>query len=289
MRVQLGKVRPVYLVSLVVVAAVGTCALFFSSRWTGGGGTRRRPPSPPRREAQKAFVVRDGAKGSVIVGGQTRDDVFRYGEELEATCAGAGWKDCVMRRPSDGAIIELTRGDVSFKAIPRSTQFAARRTGVYPEGFGVDARTWLREGQRVDLVEFDVRKGDQYAKIRSPEGYVALKDLQDHPMTKEERAIAIEQAAAERKMLAQAREAKILARQAYGPMLRERYLDQNLDIKVRISGKAADRITLEYVLFNDVWSHKMKDSPLISEIRDLGFRRLDMENGYDWHIYWDFK
>lgn len=79
-----------------------------------------------------------------------------------------------------------------------------------------------------------------------------------------------------------------LARVAYGESLRERFLDKNLDIKVRVSGADGDRMTLEFALFNDVWAHRIQKDGLLDEIRDNGFKRLDMV-AYDYHVSWDLS
>ena len=71
-------------------------------------------------------------------------------------------------------------------------------------------------------------------------------------------------------------------------MLRDRFLDKGLDIKVTVSGSKADRITLKYVLFNDVWSHRMQKDGLLAELRNLGFKRVTLTDTYDYTIYWDF-
>lgn len=81
---------------------------------------------------------------------------------------------------------------------------------------------------------------------------------------------------------------EIEGRQLYGEMLRDRFLDKGLDIKVTVSGSKADRITLKYVLFNDVWSHRMQKDGLLAELRNLGFKRVTLTDTYDYTIYWDF-
>lgn len=69
-------------------------------------------------------------------------------------------------------------------------------------------------------------------------------------------------------------------------LLRESFLDRGLDIKVRVTGKNYDRLKLTYVLFNDVWSHKLQKEGLISEWCGMGFQRIDLTDGYDWAVYW---
>jgi len=81
-------------------------------------------------------------------------------------------------------------------------------------------------------------------------------------------------------------EVKKAQRLAAESLLREKYLDQGLDIKVDVSGKNADRITLTYVLFNDVWTHRFQKDGGLDALRDMGFKRVDLKDGYDYHVYW---
>jgi hypothetical protein len=74
-------------------------------------------------------------------------------------------------------------------------------------------------------------------------------------------------------------------RRAVGRLLRERFLDNSMDVKVRVTGKNADRIQLEWVLFNDVWSHRLRKEGIIGELCDGGFKRVDLDDGYDWGVY----
>jgi hypothetical protein len=100
-----------------------------------------------------------------------------------------------------------------------------------------------------------------------------------------------EQAATRKQQEQQAaveREVKKAQRLAAESILRERYLDQGLDIEVNVSGKNADRITLTYVLFNDVWTHRFQKDGGLEALRDMGFRRVDLKDGYDYHVYWTF-
>jgi len=78
-----------------------------------------------------------------------------------------------------------------------------------------------------------------------------------------------------------------LARELYAKNLREQFLDKGFDIKVRVSGAQSERITYQFVLFNDVWSHRFQKDGLIDQAAKLGFKRVDMTDGYHWHVYWD--
>jgi len=80
--------------------------------------------------------------------------------------------------------------------------------------------------------------------------------------------------------------AKLMERRLIEGVLRERYLDAGLDIKVKVSGSNADRIKLTYVLFNDVWSHRLSKEGMVSELCGRGFKRIEMSDGYDWGVYW---
>jgi hypothetical protein len=82
--------------------------------------------------------------------------------------------------------------------------------------------------------------------------------------------------------------AQSATRKAYAEKLRERYLDEGMDIKVSVYGKNNANIKLTYVLFNDVWTHKMSKGTLIGEIQTLGFKKLSLSDGYAYNVYWDF-
>ena len=79
----------------------------------------------------------------------------------------------------------------------------------------------------------------------------------------------------------------VLARQFYGKQLRQKYLDQGLDIKVTVSGKESDRVVLQFALFNDVWANRMQKGDLLTEMKKFGFKRVELTDGYRYSIYWD--
>jgi hypothetical protein len=66
-----------------------------------------------------------------------------------------------------------------------------------------------------------------------------------------------------------------------------RFLDQGMDIKVRVMGTNKNRLYLQFVLFNDVWTHKFSKGDLIEEVKAMGFKRVDFDSGYDHHSYFD--
>ncbi len=81
----------------------------------------------------------------------------------------------------------------------------------------------------------------------------------------------------------------VAARKAYALSLREKFLDDGVDIKVSVSGSAATKLKLEYVLFNDVWTHKFQKGSLMQEIGRLGFKEVHFDDGYDYAMVLTFE
>ncbi|MEP7012023.1 MAG: hypothetical protein ABJC13_16985 [Acidobacteriota bacterium] len=77
-------------------------------------------------------------------------------------------------------------------------------------------------------------------------------------------------------------------RQLVADRLRENFLDQGLDIKVRLKGRYKERITFTYVLFSDVWSHRFETEGILDSLQAAGYQRVDMTDDYDWHVHWTF-
>lgn len=80
-------------------------------------------------------------------------------------------------------------------------------------------------------------------------------------------------------------EADINNRISFAENKRQYFLDNNLNIKVNVSGKKKTTITMKYVLFTDVWANKFKDA--LDEYRVLGFKKLILTDGYDYNVYWN--
>jgi N-acetylglucosamine kinase-like BadF-type ATPase len=77
------------------------------------------------------------------------------------------------------------------------------------------------------------------------------------------------------------------SRQAYAKVLREKFLDMRMDVEVSVSGKNSERLYLKYALFNAVWAHDFEKGDLISGFRKLGFKRVDLTDGWQYHVYYD--
>ena len=76
------------------------------------------------------------------------------------------------------------------------------------------------------------------------------------------------------------------ARELYARVLREDYLDRGYDIEAITGGAQSDRLTLKFVLFNDVWAHNLKKTDFLERARALGFKRVDLTDGWNYHVYW---
>jgi hypothetical protein len=78
-----------------------------------------------------------------------------------------------------------------------------------------------------------------------------------------------------------------MVRRKYAETLRNRFLDNGLDVGVRVSGEDAEKITLSFVAFNEVWARRMSQDGLLEELQVIGFKRVDLTDGYDYGVHWD--
>jgi len=128
-----------------------------------------------------------------------------------------------------------------------------------------------------------------------PEGYPGRDKVIAHlaELKKREAAAAKQQAITEienRKKAASAKAAEmVLARRQFALRLREKYLDEGLDIKVSPSGKDSTQLNLKFPLFNEVWVHKFKKGPIADEVFKMGFKKVDFDDGYDYHVVLSFQ
>lgn len=68
--------------------------------------------------------------------------------------------------------------------------------------------------------------------------------------------------------------------------LRESFLDNGMDVEVKVSGGNRSRITLTYTLMGAVLEHKMEKEGNISALLDLGFKEVVLTDGYDFNRVW---
>lgn len=109
--------------------------------------------------------------------------------------------------------------------------------------------------------------------------YAELLHSAEHPATLAKRKRDADRAIAERLER---------ARREYAEELEDRLLDQGIDAHVRVRGSNATRLEMEYILFSRVWAHQFtKNGEIFRTLRGLGFKRFDIMDGYDYHVYWD--
>ncbi len=77
------------------------------------------------------------------------------------------------------------------------------------------------------------------------------------------------------------------SRFVYGMDLRKKYLDEGLDIKVNVSGDSSESLTLEYILFNDVWDRKFETEGVYQGWIDRGFKEIKITDGDDYEKVYD--
>jgi hypothetical protein len=71
-------------------------------------------------------------------------------------------------------------------------------------------------------------------------------------------------------------------RRAFAGQLRENYLATGADIKVSVSGSHAERLKLEYPLFNDVWLYQFQHNGVIEVLKAKGFTHLILSDGWNY-------
>lgn len=76
------------------------------------------------------------------------------------------------------------------------------------------------------------------------------------------------------------------ARKAYELLLRNQFLDNGLDIKVKVSGKNNENLKLNYILFSDVWARKFETEGFFTTWTTLGFESWALSDGHDYNMRW---
>jgi hypothetical protein len=63
-----------------------------------------------------------------------------------------------------------------------------------------------------------------------------------------------------------------------------------MDVEVTIAARAATTIRMKWVLASRVTAHQFsKNGEFFQNLRNLGFRRLELTDGYDFNWYWDLR
>ena len=77
-------------------------------------------------------------------------------------------------------------------------------------------------------------------------------------------------------------ESKINNRKTYGETLRETYLDNGIDVKIKISGKENTVLTMTYILMSDVEVHQLKKQGVFDQWHNLGFEKAILRDGFNY-------
>lgn len=76
-------------------------------------------------------------------------------------------------------------------------------------------------------------------------------------------------------------------RRDHARVVEQNLLDQRMDATATVSGQNATTLRIQYVLFNRVWANEFsKNVEMFTTLRSLGFRRLELTDGYDFEWAW---
>ena len=78
-------------------------------------------------------------------------------------------------------------------------------------------------------------------------------------------------------------------RAAYAKVLRQGYLDENMDIEVTVSGKANERITLKYALLTPMSANKIIWGICSKKWAYWVSSASILTDGYDYHVSWNLQ
>lgn len=71
-------------------------------------------------------------------------------------------------------------------------------------------------------------------------------------------------------------------RKDYETTLKNSFLDNNLNIKVKVSGKDNTIITLTYPLFNEIWFRKFETQGHFDKLASKGFKKIILTDNYNY-------
>jgi hypothetical protein len=141
----------------------------------------------------------------------------------------------------------------------------------------------------VDSLDKLLRAGNwMHAKDMSRDVYRIMRDEQTRPASWARYQRADERIAAREKA---AREATLVQlRQEYARTIETQLLDKGLDVTANTYGPKHTTLRLRYVLAGRVFVHQLgKNEEMFRTLREFGFRKLVVTDGYDFTATWDLQ
>jgi len=81
----------------------------------------------------------------------------------------------------------------------------------------------------------------------------------------------------------------ITQRKSYEEALRNYFLDEGLDIKVKVYGKNNTKMKLTFALFSDVWFRDFERNGYFTHWFEIGFKYVELNNGWDYAMSTSIK
>ena len=140
----------------------------------------------------------------------------------------------------------------------------------------IEIPPWIREKKAFDALP----KEEQLAILKQKAEQKTLKDKKDREDKIKEAAIKLEKLKADSE-----------SRRLHQDLLRQKFLDKGLNIKVKVSGKYNENITLSYVLFDEVWFHKFNKEYLFDDLnKNWGYKKVTLsDGGYNYQQTMSYK
>jgi len=133
----------------------------------------------------------------------------------------------------------------------------------------IEIPPWIREKKAFDVLP----KEEQSAILKQKAEQKALKD-------KKNREDKIKKLKADSE-----------SRRLHQDILRQKFLDTGLNIKVKVSGKYNENLTLSYVLFDEVWFNKFNKEYLFDDLnKNWGYKKITLsDGGYNYQQTMSYK
>jgi hypothetical protein len=244
-------------------------------------------PAQPLPPEQEVYALRDGV--GFRAGSSDVVKNLEYGQSVRARC-----DNRVCRALVNGSPATVSRADVADAPPPRGSRYVWGRfaglklnqqvtiQGYDPNkrAFEVDGRVWLSGDSLGDRPE-------SATETQAREKKEAVARAEQAKEQREEARREVVRQREEAKLARDSFRAAIIAtepeRQEFAKRLREDYLSKGADIKVSVSGKHAQRLSLEYPLINDVWLYQFQhNADVLDALRAKGFTEVDLSNGWNY-------